>query len=54
MDPDDWAQTLDLVTEALTHLHRVARPPRSPGALHVSVTLAMFAMDDVSDDRSGR
>ena len=54
MDPDDWAQTLDLVTEALTHLHRVARPPRSPGAVHVSVTLAMFAMDDGSDDWSGR
>jgi hypothetical protein len=29
----------------------VALPPRAPGAAHVSVSLAMFAMADPSDDQ---
>jgi predicted ArsR family transcriptional regulator len=54
VDPDDWATALDRVNEVFTQVHRVARPPRSPGAVHVSVSLAMFTMDDGSDDRSVR
>jgi DNA-binding transcriptional ArsR family regulator len=49
--PDDWARALDLVKEAMAQLHRVALPPRAPGAAHVSVSLAMFAMADPSDDQ---
>ena len=30
----------------MTQLHRVAQPRRSAGAVHVSATVAMFAMDD--------
>src|SRR6476659_9549606 len=34
VDPADWARALDQVNEALSHLHRVALPPRAPGATH--------------------
>ena len=52
--PDDWVQALDQVNEVLSQLHRVALPPRSPGAAHVSVSLAMFAMTDLPDDEPTR
>jgi len=42
---EDWAAAVAKVVEAVMHLHRVARPPRSEGALHVSVTTALFEMD---------
>ena len=48
--PDDWAQALDLINEAMAHLHRVALPPRAAGAAHVSVSVAMFAMADPPPD----
>ena len=41
----DWAAAVEAVVEAVTHLHRVALPPRTEGALHVSVTTALFEMD---------
>ena len=31
VDPADWAAAVDQVTEAMTRLHRVARPPRTRG-----------------------
>ena len=42
---DDWAAAVAQVGEAITALHRAARPPREKGALHVSVTTALFEMD---------
>ena len=42
---DDWAAAVAQVAEAVTALHRAARPPREKGALHVSVTTALFEMD---------
>ena len=49
VDPADWAAVLDQVTEAMTTLHRVAKPRRSTGAVHISATVAMFVMDDGPD-----
>ena len=50
MAPADWAQALDQVNEALSQLHRVALPPRTADAAHVSVSLAMFAMANPPDE----
>ena len=47
--PDDWAAVLDQVTEAMTTLHRVAKPRRSAGAVHISATVSLFVMDDGPD-----
>ncbi len=48
VDPDDWTAVVDQVTDAMTRLHRVARPRHSAGAVHISATVAMFVMDDES------
>src|SRR3954452_10904281 len=50
VDPDDWARALDQVNDVLSQLHRVALPPRTADAAHVSVSLAMFAMANPPDD----
>ena len=42
---EDWTAAVGSVVEAVMHLHRVALPPRTEGALHVSVTTALFEMD---------
>jgi hypothetical protein len=42
---DAWAAAVAQVAEAITRLHRAARPPREEGALHVSVTTALFEME---------
>jgi DNA-binding transcriptional ArsR family regulator len=42
---EDWASAVAQVVEAVTALHRAARPPREEGTLHVSVTTALFEMD---------
>jgi DNA-binding transcriptional ArsR family regulator len=41
----DWVAAVEQVVEAVTALHRVARPPRETGTLHVSVTTALFEME---------
>ena len=42
---EDWTAAVAAVTDAVLHLHRAALPPRTEGALHVSVTTALFEMD---------
>jgi DNA-binding transcriptional ArsR family regulator len=42
---EDWTAAVGSVVEAVMHLHRGALPPRTEGALHVSVTTALFEMD---------
>ncbi len=44
VSPEAWAAALDLVGRASSDLHRLARAPRSPGAVHVSVTVGLFQM----------
>ncbi|HEX7744949.1 MAG TPA: helix-turn-helix domain-containing protein [Micromonosporaceae bacterium] len=46
VDPDDWREIRDAVAAATDRLHRSAQPPRSPGTVRVSATLALFRMED--------
>jgi DNA-binding transcriptional ArsR family regulator len=48
LEPDAWAAAVAEVSEVSERLHRDARPPRTEGAVHVSLTLAMFAMTEAS------
>jgi DNA-binding transcriptional ArsR family regulator len=41
---ETWRRALERLTEISTELHASALPPRSPGTVHASVTLSMFAM----------
>ena len=43
----DWTAVVTAVADGVMHLHRVALPPRTEGALHVSVTTALFEMEAV-------
>ena len=44
----DWTAAVEQVVEAVTALHRAARPPRQKGTMHVSVTTALFEMEPSS------
>ncbi|TQS39914.1 ArsR/SmtB family transcription factor [Cryptosporangium phraense] len=44
--PEDWDAVVDTVREASLLLHRAAKPPRSPGTVHVNATIALFPMVD--------
>jgi len=46
VDPKVWAEAVDLLHRASQMLHEQARPPRTPGTRHVSVTAWAFPMDD--------
>jgi DNA-binding transcriptional ArsR family regulator len=46
VDPDDWQEIRDAIADAAARLHRSAQAPRSPGAIRVSATLALFRMED--------
>ncbi|HKE51623.1 MAG TPA: helix-turn-helix domain-containing protein [Actinomycetes bacterium] len=43
--PHLWTDVVARVKDALDDLHRGARPPESPGAVPVSVTVAMFRQE---------
>lgn len=45
LSPEDWDRAIKRITEVADEMHRRARPPRSPGAVRTSTTLAMFTMD---------
>ncbi len=44
VDPAVWATVCDRVADAMRDLHDVARPPRSPGTVRTSATVALFTM----------
>jgi DNA-binding transcriptional ArsR family regulator len=46
VEPAVWAEAVDLLHRASRMLHERARPPRTPGTRHVSVTAWAFPMDD--------
>lgn len=54
-DAEMWVSTevrdevLDLVTRASKIIHAEAQPPRTPGTVHVNLTLAVFEMADPPD-----
>jgi DNA-binding transcriptional ArsR family regulator len=42
--PDVWEQVLSLVEQASRLVHAEAKPPRTPGTVHVNLTAAAFEM----------
>jgi DNA-binding transcriptional ArsR family regulator len=44
--PDVWQQVTALVEQASHLVHAEAKPPRSPGTVHVNMTAATFEMTD--------
>ena len=45
VDPADWKRIKEAIAELTIELHLAAKPPRSPGAVRTSTTLAMFEME---------
>lgn len=45
LDPDDWKRLTRAVGELMIELHQAAKPPRTPGTIHTSSTVAMFRME---------
>jgi len=46
VEPEIWDEVVALVTQASHLVHREARPPRTPGTIHVNLTAATFQMAD--------
>lgn len=46
VDPDEWREIRQRIADAGDDLHRIARAPRSPGAVKVNATVVLFEMDD--------
>jgi DNA-binding transcriptional ArsR family regulator len=46
--PKTWQDCVELVDQAATLLHESARPPRTPGAVRVSMSAALFPMGDAT------
>jgi DNA-binding transcriptional ArsR family regulator len=44
VEPDIWAEVLDLTAQAGTLIHERARPPRTEGTIHVNLTTVAFTM----------
>ena len=45
VDPAVWAAVEEQVTQASRALHRAAVAPRTPGAIKVNATIALFSME---------
>jgi DNA-binding transcriptional ArsR family regulator len=46
VDPEQWLAIRSRIAEAVRELHEAARPPRTPGTIRTSTTVAMFEMED--------
>ena len=45
VDPEVWQDVRDRIAAAARDLHRAARPPRTPGTVRTSTTVALFEME---------
>ena len=45
VEPEPWRRAMALVAEAAALVHSEARPPRTPGTVHVNLTSVMFELD---------
>jgi len=45
IDPEVWKGIRDRISEASHDLHRAAKPPRTPKAIRVNATIALFEME---------
>jgi DNA-binding transcriptional ArsR family regulator len=46
VDPEVWAKVLKQATALSEELHEAARPPRTPGTIRVSASVALFELAD--------
>jgi DNA-binding transcriptional ArsR family regulator len=46
VDPEVWRGIRDRIVEASRELHEAAQPPRTPGTIRTSATVAMFRMEE--------
>ena len=53
VEPADWQTAFEAIKAAGEELHRRALPPRSAGAVRVSVSALLFAMTDAPSESSG-
>ena len=44
VDPEVWKEVRKRIAEAAVDLHNAAQPPRTPGTVRTSTTVAMFAL----------
>ncbi len=44
VEPEVWADIRKRIAQAAVDLHNAARPPRTPGTVRTSTTVAMFAL----------
>jgi len=45
VEREKWGELRDRLAEVVDELHRVAQPPRTPGTIRTSTTVAMFEME---------
>jgi hypothetical protein len=45
IEPEVWQELRNRVAQAARELHDAARPPRTPGTIRTSTTVAMFQME---------
>jgi len=46
IEPEQWLAIRAKIAEAVRELHEAAKPPRTPGTIRTSTTVAMFEMGD--------
>lgn len=50
LDADDWETVCELADRIVDIVHHRARPPRAPGSVHGSATLAVFELDPTEQE----
>jgi hypothetical protein len=45
LEPEAWTQFRDRIAQAARELHDAAKPPRTPGTVRTSTSIAMFRME---------
>jgi DNA-binding transcriptional ArsR family regulator len=45
IEPDQWVAIRSKIAQAVQELHAAAQPPRTPGTVRTSTTVAMFEME---------
>jgi DNA-binding transcriptional ArsR family regulator len=45
VDPEVWLEIRGRIAQAAVDLHKAARPPRTPGTIRTSTTIALFELE---------
>ena len=54
IDPEVWREIRNRVAQAAIDLHAAAQPPRTPGTIRTSTTIAMFQMEPAQTEPARR